>query len=57
MVLRRISYELDMIGDKDPGEEVWFILNSELVLRVKVWFPSWSAQMQIYRIHAQLSDE
>lgn len=57
MVLRRISYELDMIGDKDPGEEVWFILNGELVLRVKVWFPSWSAQMQIYRIHAQLSDE
>lgn len=57
MVLKRIPYELDMIGDKDPGEEVWFILNSELVLRVKVWFPSWSAQMQIYRIHAQLSDE
>jgi len=26
-------------------------------LRVKVWFPSWSAQMQIYRNHAQLSDE
>ena len=58
MVLRRISYELDMIGDKDPGEEVWFILNGELAgLRIKVWFPSWSAQMQIYRIHAQLSDE
>lgn len=42
MVLRRIFYELDMIGDKDLGEEVWFILNGELVgFCVKVWFLFW----------------
>lgn len=47
MLLKGTSYQLNTIGAKEPGEEVWFILNGE-GFRVKVWFPSWSAQMQIH---------
>lgn len=43
MLLKGTSYQLNTNGAKEPGEEVWFILNGE-GFRVKVWFPSWSAQ-------------
>ena len=57
MLLKGTSYQLNTNGAKEPGEEVWFILNGE-GFRVKCGFHLGRLKCRsMCRNHAQLSDE